>query len=1177
MAIWCLKELLTLWLSQSKLTFQLIQEDIEQLHVDVQVSMLCKSYPIELFDHIILPLISPASAAPTALHKHCFIVIADKVLRVGSVPFMSYFNGLIVSRLLDGSYLQLNQVSTVVQRIRDWKVPTSFKIPSKYLVDDVNLMLYHMLLSDFVSQKELLALLRGDWHTLLQSTAALLKLEITKLTGDDSKGNEAAIPSRHRGAGQDKSSASTKASQSSNQESIKSIMVASAFHQVLLPLVWGLGSSDETLAIRSKKGIQLICTCYHQKQWKLQEGNDRTLHALVEASASTIISTSFLFIISYLLQHQWKHQSNTQQIQSLTALQELIVTFFQPTDLIKFLPKIFNFVDTAFTNTCQQVRYKAVQIMVSICYMIPVDTIELHLCSIITGLYPIIEDKPVSGIVLQIGLDHATTTGNEMESYASQFAASLPTPNNKDNITQPLLSLQGIVQQAKDQLFYQSRAKQEAISLIRSLFIDAKYQSLASKLPLLPGIPDVDELKGVQHLHQQAIASLTFQQKLENMASLFTHETAQVRLIALRASRQILTEYKDDIYQVIADSMINPASSSHYEHSIAFIMKELLSLCSRETIYEVKLACAKCLGELGAIDPAFLRLPSLRSLQHSKNGTEDEFQYPWQMTLPQFGMIILRSYIVIGLKAASSSSVQDQSGFAIQMLLHLLHHHLKQQHHTQGLQPLVSTKSTRKKKDDAHEETSMVGQDQQMSPELRDSLNKSNIFDICEPFWFSKYHMNDPNSIRQPPIFTHGLSFSRWIGLLCRYLVSIASSPLQGIFHAVRGVVRNRIDLCQFLLPFLLLDVACYGSSEQLHGILHEFSAVLQDAKASDGNNQAIAHVDPSNTMAATSSVAIVSNPTVAGTTTALNLNQLCVQAVFRVLDTFTDWLSAINANKQQQDQQQKDNSTASASSSSTASSKDVFAHEQQIKEAINRVFDTLSLKLLCDAALSIKAYARAMRYFEIYTRQQHRVLRHIPAEERFAQQQGSESNAQSLSKKPNDRAGGELPILSQDQLDALATMYAAVEDTDALEGVQLVRRMYGHDESYRHRILELVQSDDWLGALLEYELLQNSQVYHNSLQIHLSDGSASKTGIADPTGTALSRAPSHRSNTTVTTDVSANTSTATSKLMSFEEINEVEKGKLQCLIELGHLESAIYHVSLAIFLDDLLQILIAR
>ena len=114
--------------------------------------------------------------------------------------------------------------------------------------------------------------------------------------------------------------------------------------------------------------------------------------------------------------------------------------------------------------------------------------------------------------------------------------------------------------------------------------------------------------------------------------------------------------------------------------------------------------------------------------------------------------------------------------------------------------------------------------------------------------------------------------------------------------------------------------------------------------------------------------------------------------------------------------------------------------------------------------------------------------------------------------------------------------------------GVVVMSHVHGHASTMRHRILELELTDDWLGALQEYDLILNSPHFSDSLQHY-------KTLAAAPTS-AASGLPCAGAVATNDADAVART------LLPIDTIAKLERQKLRCMIELGQCEAVIEQTS---------------
>ena len=115
-----------------------------------------------------------------------------------------------------------------------------------------------------------------------------------------------------------------------------------------------------------------------------------------------------------------------------------------------------------------------------------------------------------------------------------------------------------------------------------------------------------------------------------------------------------------------------------------------------------------------------------------------------------------------------------------------------------------------------------------------------------------------------------------------------------------------------------------------------------------------------------------------------------------------------------------------------------------------------------------------------------------------------------------------------------------------------------GYASTMRHRILELELTDDWLGALLEYDLVLNSHHFSESLQYHCCKDKDQQKDKA-----ITSSSSSRTSSTTVAQEKDSEVVVVVPAadpdwLLHLDTIAKMEQQKLRCMIELGQYEAVI-------------------
>ena len=242
--------------------------------------------------------------------------------------------------------------------------------------------------------------------------------------------------------------------------------------------------------------------------------------------------------------------------------------------------------------------------------------------------------------------------------------------------------------------------------------------------------------------------------------------------------------------------------------------------------------------------------------------------------------------------------------------------------------------------------------------------------------------------------------------------------------------------------------------------------------------------------------------------------------------------------------------------------------------QCIRALLAAVPKKLLGQAAMRIRAYARALRYFEQHAREMaQQKTRSAQRDSNRGTNGSSSSGGGSIQRQPqavdtsksanqhtntssllsycirNDGSSGGLPDdLDASQLDQLTAIFAKLDDPDALQGVQMLRQMYGYENTARNRITELEQTDDWMSALAEYGSLQ-AEIAARPVEGVVEDASST---IASSSSSSSSSRPSGVPIVVEQVGHTNNPQTAT------DMQTDVERGRLRCLMEIGHLEAVI-------------------
>lgn len=312
--------------------------------------------------------------------------------------------------------------------------------------------------------------------------------------------------------------------------------------------------------------------------------------------------------------------------------------------------------------------------------------------------------------------------------------------------------------------------------------------------------PSLEEAKS---LHKQQLKYVSPESSLSYMITLLSHEFVQVRIAAIQRITAIWQQHRKYLYDQLllqsssdnssnmyalasgsnANSPINGANGTVVPPAlsvasvISSLMRELLQLSGRESNATLRDACARCFGEIGAIDPArldptVLSQPVVLSIEGVRNGNitkapsstgsilapsfgvpisqgviDSTIRPPWSVTECEFGYSMLESHLIPAFKTTTTSSstndsgknntivIQDRVGFAIQETLKII---CKLYSAAFGEPPLENFATP-------------------LPEYLRTELSERGILDATEPFWHTSYSMKEVGDIRMKASNKHAL------------------------------------------------------------------------------------------------------------------------------------------------------------------------------------------------------------------------------------------------------------------------------------------------------------------------------------------------------------------------------------------------------------------------------------
>jgi hypothetical protein len=580
------------------------------------------------------------------------------------------------------------------------------------------------------------------------------------------------------------------------------------------------------------------------------------------------------------------------------------------------------------------------------------------------------------------------------------------------------------------------------------------------------------------------------------------HDSAQVRLYSLKQMLKIMKS----IGKSLIDATVAGIVGSNDDILINYIIRELLLLFSRENDESVRDLCAQCLGEVGAFDPSrvSVRLHSSHSVDtDAHNVTSVLSKPPWAHSVWTLGLAILQNHLIPALKAANGAGDVMAQDFSSVAIQEVL-------------QILASDEIGAGSALDA----------KSMPPKLTKALKDCGISEICDPFWNTRYNLPFTRREYTSELFALCDSFPVWISSWCLQLICCSKTPFHPLFRACRGILRYRPQIGQFLLPYLIVD-GVISASATARGI---YDFVLSEI---DGILTAITEIQ--------NRAYDVSNESLLKFW-SIEHRQLAVQTIFSLLDRFELWL------------QVKPTEVSSHSNSRSMTEAEVKLERDACDRIVNGFLSDVSKQVLGQAALGINAFARSIRYLEAGARRA-----------RESETQAATSKQQAVTaeggRRHHDGANGQLPTLSKSLVDTISIIFAKLDDNDALSGIEKLRYVYGIPVSPWNRIKELQHSERWLEALSEYSSLKSETSFTSD--IVRSCACAASSLAESPIATQEQISSVCPPNSPEGTPKERN---CPEYDLSFDrEALGVQRGKMRCLMQLGHEELVMDSVRLTL------------
>lgn len=608
-----------------------------------------------------------------------------------------------------------------------------------------------------------------------------------------------------------------------------------------------------------------------------------------------------------------------------------------------------------------------------------------------------------------IGKESLQYEGLSVLHYFIVQLAMVSPSSTKHVISQVFAALIPLLEKDKEN---SSEHLQKVVDILKELVLKNRVilKEHIHEFPLLPSIPALTE---VNEAIQEARGTMNLKNQLRDVFAGLNHENLNVRYMVVSELSKLLKLRKEDVA-----ALVNGEGGSDMD-ILSSLITSLLRGCAEEsrTIVgqRLKLMCADCLGALGAVDPAKLRNISCQRFKIQCSDDDLIFE-------------LIHKHLARAFRAAPDTVVQDSAALAIQELLKIAGCEA-------SLDENVASISQTKKDNEPLESTALGIKTTDSScgnnsrgQKLWDRFSNY-VKEIIAPCLTSRFQLpNVADSTSVGPIYRPTMSFRRWIFSWIKKLTAHAIGSRASIFNACRGIVRHDMQTAIYLLPYLVLNAVCHGTEEARHGITEEIQSVL-NAAASENSGAAVYGVSGGK-------------------------NEVCIQAVFTLLDNLGQWVDDVKQELALSQSFQSSTLRQHASKSKDQSSALSLSQDQLLVQCkyVSELLSAIPKVTLARASFRCQAYARSLMYFESYV-------------------QGKSGSFNPAA----ERSG----LFDDEDISYLMEIYSCLDEPDGLSGLACLRKSL----SLQDQILINKKAGNWAEVLTACE--QALQMEPTSVQRH--------------------------------------------------------------------------------------------
>ncbi|KAH0698336.1 hypothetical protein KY290_016254 [Solanum tuberosum] len=528
------------------------------------------------------------------------------------------------------------------------------------------------------------------------------------------------------------------------------------------------------------------------------------------------------------------------------------------------------------------------------------------------------------------------------------------------------------------------------------------------EFPPLPTIPALDR---VNRMISAGRGMMTLNDQLRDIIDGLDHENLNVRYMVASELSKLLNLRREDIMALI--TKVGDANMDVMSALITSLLRGCAEQSRTMVGQRLKLICADCLGALGAIDPS--KVKGFSSMRFQIACSDDDLIFE-----------LIHKHLARSFRAAPDTIIQDSAALAIQELLKIAGCEASLDDNV-----VASTSQTRGKRLVKLPVSVVDGKYTELQGRGQRLWNRfsSYVKEIIAPCLTSRFQLPSvSDSTSSGPIYRPSMSFRRWIFFWIRKLTAHATGSRASIFYACRGIVRHDMQIAQYLLPYLVLNAVCDGTEEARCGITEEILSVL-NAAASENSTDVVKGISSGH-------------------------NEVCIQAVFTLLDNLGQWVDDV-----QQELSLSQSIQTSSSRQQALKSKEktinLPSDSDQVLIQCKHVSELLAAihkMTLARASFRCQAYARSLLYFESHVREK------------------------SGSFNPASEKSG---LFEDEDISFLMEIYSGLDEPDGLCGFASLRK----SKSLQDHLLINKKAGNWAEVLASCE--QALQMEPTSVQRH--------------------------------------------------------------------------------------------